>query len=99
MRLCSRQVADALELRALSHPETRRRGNTIELEFTFIPDISAPMANYTAWLRHARECMNLASRRNELEGLDELDLRDGLDAPTPVVKPGFISALLKLLAI
>jgi len=64
-------VAEALGPAALTHPNGRRDGNTIELSFTFTPNIDAEMAQFCAWMDGVRthwSATALASRRRACGG-------------------------------
>lgn len=54
------QVTDALGPAALTHPNGTREGNTIELSFTFAPNIDAEVAQFSAWLARAKAGSNLS---------------------------------------
>lgn len=49
-----RRVIEALDPDALFASADDARDGAIELDFRFILDLSVPMANYLAWLRHAQ---------------------------------------------
>jgi hypothetical protein len=53
------QVAEALGPAALTHADGTREGNTIELSFTFTPNIDAEMAQFSAWLDRAKAGWNV----------------------------------------
>lgn len=90
----ARRVADALGPAALSAPEARRDGSAIELNFTFVPDISVPMANFSAWLKHVRENVQTPPVHDAFEVCLELDSPNtGAISPSG---PGLAGALLKL---
>jgi hypothetical protein len=50
-----RRVIEALDPDALAASADDARDGAIELDFRFVPDLSVPMANYLAWLRHAHD--------------------------------------------
>ncbi|MEJ1250616.1 hypothetical protein [Denitratimonas tolerans] len=55
------QVVAALGPAALSHPNGKREGNSIELSFTFRPVIDAEMAQFSAWMARAKSGWDVAS--------------------------------------
>lgn len=49
-----RRVVEALDPDALRAAAGSANDRSVELDFRFVPDLSVPMANYLAWLRHAQ---------------------------------------------
>lgn len=47
-------VVHALGPAALQHPNGKRRGDTIELSFTFRPNVDQTLGRFSAWMRHAQ---------------------------------------------
>lgn len=54
LRNFMRRVIEALDPDALAASADGAHDGAIELDFRFVPDLSVPMANYLAWLRHAQ---------------------------------------------